>query len=84
MERIVNQHFTGRSVTVDQKHFVGCTMTDCILEYSGQPFTLESTQLTGCRYVFFGFARGTVHFLQSVGLLPSLSEDWRELPEQIH
>ncbi len=84
METISNITFEGESISVDHKHFMDCTFSNCILEYSGEPFTLERTQLTNCRYVFFGLARGTVHFLQCIGLLPHSPEQWLEFPEQVN
>ena len=67
---------------MDGKSFVDCILHDCVLEYSGGSLVLERTQLTGCRYVFFGGARGTVHFLQSVGLLADTG--FSEFPELVH
>jgi hypothetical protein len=84
METIHNLSLNGESVRVDHKHFIGCTFTNCILEYSGESFTFERTQLTNCRYVFYGFARGTVHFLQCTGLLPENPEQWLEVPECVN
>ena len=84
METLRNLTFVSESVTVDHKHFMDCTFKDCILEYSGEPFTFERTQLTNCRYVFYGLARGTVHFLQCIGLLPANPQQWQELSEQVN
>jgi hypothetical protein len=84
METIRNIFFEGQSINVDHKHFIECTFKDCILEYSGQSFTFERTQLTNCRYVFFGLARGTVHFLQCIGLLAEDPEQWVELSESVN
>jgi hypothetical protein len=84
METIRDTAFEGESISVDHKHFMDCTFKNCVLEYSGQSFTLERTQLTNCRYVFFGLARGTVHFLQCIGLLPDNPHQWFELPESVN
>ena len=84
METIRNLNFEGESVSIDHKHFMDCSFRDCVLQYSGEPFTLERTQLTNCRYVFFGLARGTVHFLQCTGLLPHNPQQWLELPETVN
>lgn len=84
METISNLVFEGESVQVDHKHFVECVFRNCVLEYSGEPFTFERTQLTDCRYVFFGLARGTVHFLHCIGLLPENPLQWSEVSDVIN
>jgi hypothetical protein len=81
MQTIRNLVFEGESINIDHKHFMDCAFKNCILQYSGEPFTLERTQLTDCRYAFFGLARGTVHFLHCIGLLPENPQQWFELPE---
>ncbi len=75
-ETIYNRTFTAEAVQVDCKRFIDCSFHQCTLEYSGLPFTLERTRLAGCRYVFFGAARATIHFLQLTDLLKSADEAW--------
>ena len=84
METLRNLTFESQSINVDHKHFIECTFKDCVLQYSGEAFTFERTHLTNCRYVFFGLARGTVHFLHCIGLLPENTHQWLEVPEQIN
>ena len=84
MELIQNLILEGELVTIDDKHFVDCTFIDCILEYRGQAVSFERTQMSGCRYVFFGHARSTVHFLQGAGLMPYTPGEWGEFPDMIH
>jgi hypothetical protein len=84
MTRIERRHFDSLTLSIDGTHFIECTFRDCVLEYSGQPYVLERSKLSGCRYVFFGPARGTVHFLQSVGLILPGGFDWCEFPTHIH
>jgi hypothetical protein len=40
--------------------------------------------MSGCRHVFFGRARRTLHYLQGVGLMPHRPSESGEFPEQIH
>lgn len=84
METIQDQVIEGQSISIDCKLFRDCTLVRCILEYSGEPVIFERTQLQNCTYLFFGPARGTVHFLQSVGLMPYQPSDWGEFPDQVH
>jgi hypothetical protein len=74
----------GESVEIDSKHFVDCTLVDCVLEYSGGDVIFERTEMRGCRHVFFGRARQTLHYLQGVGLMPYSPSEWAEFSEQVH
>ena len=84
MEVIQGQLIEDQSVTIDGKEFRDCTLVRCVLKYSGDSVVFTRTQLKNCTYVFFGPARGTVHFLQSVGLMPYQPADWGEIPDNIH
>ncbi len=84
MKMLVGETLSGESVEIDGKHFVDCTLIDCVLDYSGFPYIMERTSLRGCRYLFYGQARGTVHFLQDVGLLGSASTDWGEVSSTLN
>ena len=78
MQRIQQRVFEGEVLEMDDKHFIECTLTNCILRYSGGELVLEKTLLRGCNSVFFGRARGTVRFLQTMGLLANLGSEWGE------
>ena len=84
MEVIEDQEIRGESVTIDDKSFIRCTLVDCILEYGGRPVLFDRTHLRRCRYVFFGKARSTVHFLQGVGLMEHGAGEWGEFSPQVH
>ena len=84
MELVRGRTITGETITVDEKQFIDCWMVDCILHYSGGSVVFERTYLQGCQYVFFGAARGTVHFLQGVGLLSHEPGSWSEVPDHVH
>jgi len=84
VEVIQGQTIQGESLQIDDKNFVDCTLIDCILEYSGHPVMFERTCFRGCRYVFFGRARRTVHFLQGTGLMTYDPSDWGEFSNQVN
>lgn len=84
MELVENRCFDGENVVLDDKEFRGCTLTGCVLEYSGRPLILSETVLQGCQYVFFGPARATVHFLQGIGLMEHNPLQWAELSSRTH
>lgn len=84
MELIEGRTIENEYVDIDDKQFKDCNLVNCILRYSGQPVIFEGSHLKSCRYVFFGPARGTVHFLEAVGLLSSSPGDWGEFPEMVH
>jgi hypothetical protein len=82
MEVIEGRTIENEYVDIDNKQFKSCTLSNCLLRYSGDPVIFEQSQFRGCRYVFFGHARATVHFLQAVGLV-SPSTDWGEYPDGV-
>ena len=69
MKTIRGHIISSESIAIDNTTFVDCTLIDCIFEYSGYPVRFERTRMRGCRYVFFGLAKGTVKFLQETGLM---------------
>ena len=84
MDTIQSQVIRNECIAVDDKAFVDCELIDCLIEYSGGSIVFERTVLSGCRFVFFGPARGTVHFLQGVGLIPDATAEWCEIPDLVH
>jgi hypothetical protein len=82
METIEGRTIENEYVDLDDKKFTDCTLIDCLLRYSGKPVIFERSRLESCRYVFFGPARATVHFLEAVGMLPG-SPDWGEYPDGV-
>ena len=65
-------------VCIDNKSFVQCTLTNCTLEYRGDPVSFHSSHLSQCKYVFLGPAKRTVIFLQQTGLMPFDPTEWGE------
>ena len=84
MDTLRHLTFQNETVPLDEKHFVDCTLYNCILEYRGGPVILERTHLRGCQYVFFGQAQMTIRLLQNVGLMPFDVHAWAELDQLVH
>jgi hypothetical protein len=84
MTKVENQLIEGQSLSIDDVAFINCTLKDCVLEYSGGSFMLVDTEIKGCRYIFYGAARGTIHFLQSVGMVPNSPSEWGEVSERVN
>jgi hypothetical protein len=61
-----------QTVTMDEKHFVGCSLQRCTLEYRGGRLTLEETALSDCRLLFLGDAGRTLHLLQCLGYVTDI------------
>lgn len=83
MKLIEGRTIENEYVDLDGKQFRDCTLINCLLRYSGEPVIFESSRLESCRYVFFGPARATVHFLQAVGLLSMSTGEWGEYPDGV-
>ncbi len=81
MEVICDQVIQDIQLSLDEKSFVNCVLERCILEYSGGNVSFDQTIFRGCKYVFFGRARATVHFLQAVGMVTDEAALWAEFPE---
>ena len=84
METIRDLALHSGSLQIDDKRFIDCSFTNCVLEYSGRPVLFERTHLRGCRYVFFGPAKCTLHFLQCTGLMPHEDAEWAETSESVN
>ncbi len=81
METIRDEVIQDSRFSLDDKSFVNCSLEGCVLEYSGGNVSFDRTVFRGCKYVFFGRARSTVHFLQAVGLVVDDEKLWAEFPE---
>ena len=59
-----NQAFTDTTVDLDGNEYFQCKMTRCKLRYRATgPFTLESSTLTECQWVFDEAATRTLQFM---------------------
>ena len=71
MKVIRDQIIEGEVLDVDGKHFIGCTLADCVLQYGGGTVVMEGTMISGCHHVFCGPARLTVNYLEAMELIPN-------------
>ena len=83
MDVIRNETLQDRRLPLDGKSFVNCSLVGCVLEYSGGPVNFEHTVFRSCKYVFFGPARATVHFMQAIGLANDEADMWAEFPDRV-
>ena len=83
MRIISDATLTSECLRIDDTHFINCTLVDCILEYSGGDVIFDRTVMRGCRHVFFGRARRTLHYVQRVGLMPYDPAAWGEFSETV-
>ena len=80
VQTVQDMTFEDEVLTIDNTLYSRCVLIHCTLEYSGGPVGFEYTQMRDCRYVFYGEARRTVHFLQGVGLLNDDEKKWTDFP----
>lgn len=83
MDIVSNLIIQNESVDLDGKHFIDCTLLNCILEYSGGDIIFERTRIRGCRHVFYGRARMTLQYLHSTGLVPHNPSEWGDFQESV-
>ena len=76
--------FVDESVELDDKQFIRCVFINCILECRGGDIVFDRSEMKGCRHVFYGRARQTLHYLQNVGLIPFNPAEWSEFSNQVH
>ena len=54
MEIIQDLDMRCKTVRLDDRHFIDCPFTDCVLEYGGSEVILERTSMRGWRHAFTG------------------------------
>lgn len=80
LQVVLGQTIENQTVVMDGKHFIDCSIVNCVLEYSGQALVMESTQFSGCSFRFKGEAALTLNFLQCFGLTPEAREEVAVVP----
>ena len=80
MKRVQDQTIEGECVTIDDVHFVRCTLINCVLQCAGGEVVFDRTSMRGCRYVFYGEALRTIKFLQGTGLMLNDPAEWGDFP----
>lgn len=81
MEIVTGATFTNETVVMDERKFLGCTLTDCVLIYSGGEIGFDpKTLFNRCRFEFRGIAWRTVQVMRVFGLTPEYFEALPNLP----
>jgi hypothetical protein len=80
MEIITNKTFTGQTVVMDDKNYIGCTFVKCHIVYAGGDFSWVNSQFEECSTSFTGQAAKTIAFLQNVGVLPKVDGGMKNPP----
>ena len=76
IEVIASREFANEVVVMDGRHFIDCTLSNCVLEYSGYPTVLETTQFQGCSFRFKAEAALTMRFCECFELIASSCSDY--------
>ncbi len=61
--------FSNQSFELEGVCFMGCTLKECDLFYSGGEFGWQQSSFVNCRFHWRGEAKNTVALLQSIGAL---------------
>lgn len=56
MQLVENQVVSGKSVAIDEHHFVNCKYSNCDVIYSGGDYAWTNTKFENCRFSFSGSA----------------------------
>lgn len=70
MQLIENEVLSGKTFTIDEKHFVNCRYTDCTVVYSSGDYAWNDTTFQNCKLNLAGSAQRTVTLLGTFGVLP--------------
>ncbi|MGI4826839.1 MAG: hypothetical protein ACRYFU_01405, partial [Janthinobacterium lividum] len=68
---IVHDKHDDQTIVLDGKHFIDCTLENCLLAYVGDEVMLKRTQIIRCRCLFSRHVRMTIEPLQAVVLVPA-------------
>jgi hypothetical protein len=69
MQVIENEVVVGKTVVLDDKHFVNGRYTNCTLIYSGGEFGWVNTTFDNCQITLTGAAQRTANVLGHLGLV---------------
>lgn len=70
MEIVRNQVIVGQTLTLDDKHYMGCQLRQCKLVYSGGDCLWTETMFDNCQIMLAGAAQRTATLLSGFGMLP--------------
>ena len=70
MQIIIGKTFKKTRIVLDNKHFSGCEIDDCLLLYSGKQFKITDTKMTDVQVQFSGAAECTICLLSQFKIDP--------------
>ena len=70
MQVVENEVVAGKTIAIDEKHFVNCKYTNCTLIYSGGEVAWANTNFNNCQITLSGAAQRTATLLGNFGVLP--------------
>ncbi len=73
MKTVANKNLKDAVIEMDEHYYVNCTLSDCVLLFSGGDFGLVECQIVNCEVRLAGAARKTIQFLKrlTTGCQPS-------------
>ncbi len=69
MKVIAEQTLKDTVLQMDDHHFEDCTITQCILVFSGGDFSWTNCKFVNCQIRFVGAAGKTLNFLKHFGMV---------------
>jgi len=70
MQIVQDEVVSGKTVTIDEKHFVNCRYKNCTVIYSGGDYGWTNTTFENCQMTLAGAAQRTAALLGNFGLIP--------------
>ncbi len=70
MKVIAEQALKDTVLQMDDHHFEDCTITQCLLVFSGGDFSWTNCKFVNCQIRFVGAAGKTLNFLKHFGMVP--------------
>lgn len=69
MQLVENEVVSGKTIAVDEKHFVNCRYKNCMVLYSGGDFGWNNTTFENCQLTLAGSAQKTANLLTFFGVI---------------
>ena len=70
MQVIENKTDAGKTVTLDDKHFVNCHFTNCTVLYAGGDYGWTDSSFNNCQFRLEGAASRTAMLMGQLGIAP--------------
>jgi hypothetical protein len=69
MQVVENESLSGKTIVIDEKHFVNCKYKNCIVLYGGGDFGWTNTTFENCQVTLSGSAQKTANLLTYFGVM---------------